>query len=713
VTETASIIVNPVNDAPSFTKGIDQNILVNQGAQTVTPWATAISFGPANEAGQTVLFTVTGNTNPPLFSVAPVINPSGTLTYATANDAVGSATITIVLQDNGGGTDSSAPQSFTINVAPGNTTTALISSVNPSVFGVSNTFTATVTANSPSGGSPQGTVNFKDGASTIGTGTLNSSGMATFSISSLTVGSHTITAQHVASLSFNTSTSSSVTQVVRANPTVSVISSQNPSNLGANVTFTATVKPPAGVAITPTGTVQFEDGGTNIAAPVTCTAGPGNTCTAQVSTSTLTSGTHVITADYAGDASFDPFTGTLSGGQIVSALIRFSSAAYAITESSFAATITVERIGDLTSSVSVDYATPDDSAVTPTILPCSTPGFVSSRCDFTTTMGRLTFAPGESSKTFTVHISQDNYVEGPESLTLTLSNISSNAVLGSPSTATLTITDDATEPAANPIDDSSNFVRQHYHDFLNREPVPGDVAGLNFWTNQIESCGTDQACRDTKRQNVSGAFFLSIEFQQTGYFVYRTYKAGFGDINPLTVPVPVRYLEFIRDTQKVQDGVVVGQGSWQARLDSNKQAYALAFVQRAEFLSRYPALTSATAFVNSLDANAGSVLTSSERSTLITELSANSSDAALRADVLMKVAENAALKQQQFNRAFVLLQYFGYLRRNPDAAPEAALSFDGFNFWLNKLNSFSGNFMQAEMVKAFIKSAEYRRRFGQ
>jgi hypothetical protein len=188
--------------------------------------------------------------------------------------------------------------------------------------------------------------------------------------------------------------------------------------------------------------------------------------------------------------------------------------------------------------------------------------------------------------------------------------------------------------------------------------------------------------------------------------------AGLGDINPPTVPVPVRYLEFIRDTQKVQDGVVVGQGSWQAQLDVNKQAFALAFVNRPEFLARFPALTSATAFVNGLDANASNVLTSSERSTLITELSANPSDAAVRADVLRKVAENVALKQEQFNRAFVLMQYFGYLRRNPNAAPEAGLNFNGFNFWLNKLNSFNGNFMQAEMIKAFIGSSEYRGRFG-
>ena len=156
--------------------------------------------------------------------------------------------------------------------------------------------------------------------------------------------------------------------------------------------------------------------------------------------------------------------------------------------------------------------------------------------------------------------------------------------------------------------------------------------------------------------------------------------------------------------------MIVGQGSWQPQLDNNKSAFALLFVQRAAFLSRYPAPTSATDFVNSLNANAGSVLSDSERSALITELTPNPADPTLRASVLRKIADNATLHQQEFNRAFVLMEYFGYLRRNPDDAPDNNL--DGFNFWLNKLNQFNGNFINADMVKAFIVSGEYRQRFG-
>src|SRR6185369_16436351 len=83
------------------------------------------------------------------------------------------------------------------------------------------------------------------------------------------------------------------------------------------------------------------------------------------------------------------------------------------------------------------------------------------------------------------------------------------------------------EAAAASVDDSANFVRHHYLDFLNREP---DAAGLNFWTGEIEQCGGDAQCREVKRVNVSAAFFLSIEFQETGFLAYRAYKAAFGNL---------------------------------------------------------------------------------------------------------------------------------------------------------------------------------------
>ena len=123
---------------------------------------------------------------------------------------------------------------------------------------------------------------------------------------------------------------------------------------------------------------------------------------------------------------------------------------------------------------------------------------------------------------------------------------------------------------------------------------------------------------------------------------------------------------------------------------------------------------SAEHFIDALFANAGVTPSASDRNAAINEFAfgATTNDPAARARALRRVAENGTLAQQDFNRAFVLMQYFGYLRRNPNDAPEAGLNFEGYNFWLNKLDSFNGDFVQAEMVKAFITSVEYRKRFG-
>jgi hypothetical protein len=261
----------------------------------------------------------------------------------------------------------------------------------------------------------------------------------------------------------------------------------------------------------------------------------------------------------------------------------------------------------------------------------------------------------------------------------------------------------------NSIDDPQFFVIQHYRDFLNREPDPN---GLAFWTNEITSCGTTAQCIQVKRINVSAAFFLSIEFQETGYLVYKFYKVAYGNL-PGT-PVPLRLNEFLPDTQQIGNGVMVGVGDWQAQLETNKQAFASQFVVRTRFTSAFPNSSTPAEFVDGLFGNAGFVPSAAERASAISEFggAGTSADTAARARALRQVAENPTLGHQEFNRAFVLMQYFGYLRRNPNDPPEAGLNFDGYNFWLNKLNQFNGNYVDAEMVKAFILAAEYRQRFG-
>jgi hypothetical protein len=518
MTDTFVLTVNAVNDAPSFTKSADQTVNNNAGAQTVTNWATSISPGPANESGQTVTFQVTGNSNPSLFTAAPSISATGTLSYQPAANAGGTAAITITLKDNGGtlngGQDTSAPQTFNITV-------------------------------------------------------------------------------------------------------------------------------------------------------------------------------------------------TAIGGSL-----SFSSPTYGTTESSGSTTITVKRAGDLSRAVTVDYATSGDTGV-----PCSTPGAASPKCDFTSALGTLKFAAGEDTKTFTVLISQDSFVEGPESFTVTLSNQTGGAALGSPATATVTIADDASEPSTNAIDDASNFVRQNYHDFLNREP---DASGLAFWTNQITSCGSDQACIELRRINVSAAFFLSIEFQGTGYLVERLYKTSYGDVNgastfgsahQLLVPI-VRFNEFLPDTQEIGQGVIVGQTGWETALENNKQAFTLSFVQRSRFTTALPTTLTSTQFVNTLFTNAGLPLSGTDYTQAIADFggAGNTANITARASALRRAAENSTLQAQEFNRAFVLMQYFGYMRRNPNDPQD--IDYSGYDFWLTKLNQFNGNFVNADMVKAFINSSEYRQRFG-
>lgn len=279
-------------------------------------------------------------------------------------------------------------------------------------------------------------------------------------------------------------------------------------------------------------------------------------------------------------------------------------------------------------------------------------------------------------------------------------------------------------PGTNPpqmitIDDSDFFVQQQYIDFLNRMP---DASGFAFWNSQITNCGANQACIDGMRINDSGAFFLSVEFQQTGYLVERMYRAAYGSTNGTstfgsthTLPVPVvRFSEFLPDTKQIGQGVVVNQTGWEVVLETNKQNFATTFVQRSRFtdpLNGYPTSMTPAQFVDKLNTNAGSVLSPTERTTAIGLFAgaADTSNTTARAQVLRQVAEDPDLNSAEFNRAFVLMQYYGYLRRDPNSGNDT--DYTGYDFWLSKLNQFNGNFTNAEMVKAFIVSGEYRGRF--
>ena len=375
--------------------------------------------------------------------------------------------------------------------------------------------------------------------------------------------------------------------------------------------------------------------------------------------------------------------------------------------------LTVSRSGSTSGAASVNFATSDTAG----LVNCNVAnGVASAKCDYISAVGMIKFAAGETSKTITILIIDDSYLEGPETFNVSLSN-PLGATLGTQSTAIVTINDNDFATGANPVDQARFFVQQHYYDFLGRYP---DQSGWDFWINEIASCGTNQSCIDLKRINVSAAYFLSIEFQQTGYLVERIYKTAygngsgastFGGTHQLPVPI-VRFSEFLPDTQQIGSGLVVGATGWETVLENNKQAFTNDFVQRSRFTTAFQVSLTPAQFVDLLFFNAGVTPSPSDRQAVINEFgpATNTSDVAARSRALRDVAENATLNSQEFNRAFVLMQFFGYLRRDPNSSPDT--DYTGYDFWLTKLNQFNGNFVSAEMVKAFITSSEYRQRFG-
>jgi uncharacterized protein (TIGR03118 family) len=531
-------------------------------------------------------------------------------------------------------------------------------------------------------------------------------------------------------------------------------------------------------------------------------------------------------------------------------LVKFATDTFAIGEGSGHIDVTVVREGDASGTATVNFNTSDQSQA----------GHASQKSDYEIALSKLTFNPGETSKTVRILITDDNFVEGSEVVDLALSNPTGSGVgLGSPNVATLTINDNDIAPSvSNPIDSTSFFVRQQYLDFLNREP---DASGFTFWTNNINNC-SPTPCTEVSRINTSAAFFLSIEFQTTGTLAYAANRAAFGS-SASGSPAAVLYGQFEKDVQQLQQNLVFGQPGFDAQLEANKTTYFNDFVNRPEFVTKYPStltndqyvdnlLNSAnmsttdfivnltnsqevpatnptltggarrdssygtarfifgagdtsltmTATVNNLDVTGsqtsdtndnlvaahvhagpsvapgvnGPVVwgffgtpfndnnpddhvvtpfgsgvggsfsdkwdapegnattlaaqvaniragrayvnfhttqfgggeirgnfpaTQAFRDSLVSGLNAST---LTRAGVLRMIAESQFLQAREFNAAFVTMEYFGYLRRDPDTA--------GFNFWLTKLNNFGGNFVQSDMVKAFLNSSEYRQRFG-
>jgi CSLREA domain-containing protein len=405
-------------------------------------------------------------------------------------------------------------------------------------------------------------------------------------------------------------------------------------------------------------------------------------CTVTGATVHLTgAGSCTITASQSGNGNYNAATDVPQSFSIAAAqggIISFSAAGVSVNEGAGSAQITV-NLTNSNAAATVRYATSDTAG----LQSCTVVnGKASERCDYETTVGTLRFAAGETSKSFIIPIVNDVHVEGDETFTVTLS-APTGASLGSPSTATVTILDNDFGGAVNPIDGVDFFVTQQYLDILGRLP---DADGFANWVATLGPCPSNGfgefANPGCDRVHVAAGFYQSEEFQGRGYFAYRFYEVGL-DRRPL-------YTEFMPDMAQVG-----GAQSPESEVLS-KATYIDEFVLRTEFKNRYDSLSN-SAYVNALEQNAE--ITLSNKQALIDALNGGTKT---RAQVLRDVVETQAVFDKFLNRGFVAMQYFGYLRRDPDTI--------GYQNWVNTLDADPSNFRH--MTFGFIYSDEYRHRFG-
>ncbi len=354
--------------------------------------------------------------------------------------------------------------------------------------------------------------------------------------------------------------------------------------------------------------------------------------------------------------------------------VQFSSSSYTVSEGSPRVDITLTRSGDTTSRATVNFATVDSAG----LQDCNvTNGIASPRCDYINTLGAISFAASETSKSFSIAIVDDSYAEGNETFNISVNN-ASGATLGTQSTATVTITDNDSSNGPNPIDSTNFFVRQQYIDFLGREP---DALGA-AWESTINNCATDHPGHpeECDRVHVSQSFFQSEEFQSRGYFVYRFYPVAFGR--------KPDYAEFVPDLARVSGFLDANQ------LGAAKVQFIGDFMTRPAFASQYNSLNN-SAYVDALINTAAVNLPN--RQSMIDGLN---NSTMTRAQVLRQIVESSEVSTKYNHQAFAVMEYFGYLRRQPDAA---------YLDWIVVLDQTND---PRGMVDGFVNSIEYRQRFG-
>ncbi|HEY9282283.1 MAG TPA: NF038122 family metalloprotease [Pyrinomonadaceae bacterium] len=377
-------------------------------------------------------------------------------------------------------------------------------------------------------------------------------------------------------------------------------------------------------------------------------------------------------------------------------VIALSAPTYTASEAARAAAVTVTRSGNLNAVHTVVVRTVDNAAAVACNDTLSTPGIAYARCDYATTIETVTFNAGESSKAVTIPLIDDSHGEPTENVFIELSPPQGGGVsLGAQGSATLFITSDegpGQDGAANPIAGVPFFVRQHYLDFLSREPEAGEP-----WSNVLNTCPNQDNSPGCDRLTVTAAFFNSVEFNLKGRFAFRFYKVAFGRLPEYSeIAVDMRLLtgttgpEVIEKRGQFPSGFVI-RDNFRAALGglSNQQ-----FVDT--LMNRYNLQSVAT--FNPATPEGGAKINFT-RAALVTALNAGTYT---RAQVLRAIADSDEVGAAEFNPSFVAMQYYGYLRRTPEPG--------GFNNWLAYLNANPTD--SRTMVNGFLNSTEYRLRFG-
>jgi hypothetical protein len=381
--------------------------------------------------------------------------------------------------------------------------------------------------------------------------------------------------------------------------------------------------------------------------------------------------------------------------------IQFAAPSLTVSEMSGHADVTITRTGILSNTNSIIFKTLDNPAAVACNDTTTAPGVSFARCDYATTFQTVTFAPNETSKTVSVPLIDDSYGEPDERVTLALveSFTTSIGILGSQKSMTLVVTSNEApgQSGTNPFFDPTFFVRQQYLDFLSREP---DAGGSAAWVGTLNGCASGDIRCD--RAAVSAGFFQSPEFASKGRFIFNFYKSSLGRLPT--------YAEFVADMSNLN-------AATPAELVAKKAAYTNAWAMNLDFSRIYGGMTN-TQFVNTImdrygiasirtpnpaspdDASDANKVTLT-RADLVNRLS-GVGGTLTQVQVVRAIATSDEVSAAEFNPAFVAMQYFGYLRRDPEPG--------GYADWLRTINANPNDIHS--MVSGFVNSPEYKGRFG-